>query len=304
MAPSKKPLIDKTQDKKPRPLLQLALIVITIWLIGGSLVYDWISGKTWAQSFYYAVNCGYSIGFGSLADSNNVQKLFSLFMILVGAGCLSGTISFFVTRKLSSMTSIANERIEQGFSTKSVVQRYFKQYGMKGNALIFLLIWMMIGMAFGMMHEKFEFLQSILFAVGSLSTAGLIGIDKSAGDGAWIFMAIFCMVGCPTFGMVVGQFASNFIDDYIEADARKKLHSSITLDEFNLVKGAFGTQDNTIDMKEFFVLEMIRLRKTDMDQVEKIKYEFNARDKSGDGKITWSEICDRNIENAMKNHVN
>jgi len=259
--------------------------------------------KTWAQSFYYAVNCGYSIGFGSLSDTNNTQKLFSIFMILIGAACLSGTISFFVTRKLSNMDAIANKRMEQGFSEKSVVARYFKQYGMKGNALVFLIVWLLIGIVFGMMHEKFKFIQSILFAVASLSTAGLIGIDDKAEDTAWLFMAVFCMVGCPTFGAVVGQFASNFIDDYIEAAAQRKLHAAITLDEFNMVKGAYGQPDDTIDMKEFFVLEMLRLGKTDMGQLEHIKSEFNRRDKSGDGKITWSEIHERNIENAMKNNV-
>lgn len=290
-------------DAKPKKvwtLSQRAAFVAVAWLGGGSCVYGVISSKQWGQCFYYSVNVGYSIGFGTLSDDSTREKLFSVLMILIGASCVTTLLSFFVTRKLSKANDVATKRLEMQMSAKSTVQRYFNLHGEKLASGFALLLWLGLGTAFGIINERFSPLRGVYFAVAALSTAGLQGIKALNGEWAYVFMGLYCMIGVPLFGLNVGQFSSYFIDGYIEAETHRKLHRPVTREEFNMVKTISGGGDDTIDKQEFFVLEMIRLGKTDLSQVEKIKAEFDKHDTSNDGQIVWAEIESRNRDEENK----
>ena len=44
------------------------IICWLVWLFGGGLVYALINDWPYAQSFYYAANVGYSVGYGAIAE--------------------------------------------------------------------------------------------------------------------------------------------------------------------------------------------------------------------------------------------
>jgi len=234
--------------------------------------------------------------FGTLDDENsNLSMIFDIVMILIGAGFVSNALSYFVTRKLSTQNKVAAKRLEQLFTTDTAFAKFIKNHHDGMLSAIVFTAWVIMGILFAMYHEKWDFVTSLYFAISALSTAGLQGINKEDKENfPWLFVSLFCMFGVPMFGLVVGQSANIFIDQYIEADALRKLREPIRRVEFDKVKTMFSPDNSeSVSRCEFFILEMIRLGNLDEDQINRIRYEFEARDASSNGKISWAEIEDR-----------
>jgi len=97
----------------------IAAAGVAVWLLGGAVVYYSIgncstvpvlqddgstidhdqcaAGETWtfAQSFYFSVQTGLSIGFGLLAESKKVSEAYSCFHILMGSSVIAGALGLF-----------------------------------------------------------------------------------------------------------------------------------------------------------------------------------------------------------------
>merc|ERR1719203_2044596 len=56
---------------------------------------------TFAQSFYYAVQAGLSIGFGLLSETSDRSRLFTVVYILVGSSVIAGALACFVQISLT-----------------------------------------------------------------------------------------------------------------------------------------------------------------------------------------------------------
>ena len=63
----------------------------------------------YAQSFYYAANVGYSIGFGALSETSDVSRIFSVVLIGAGASAIGGALGFFVAGALEDNDSYSGE---------------------------------------------------------------------------------------------------------------------------------------------------------------------------------------------------
>ena len=93
------------------------------WLLGAGLVYRRLNGWPYWQSYYYAVNVGYSIGFGDLADMNETSRFFSIVMICLGAGAVGGGLGFFVKLQLESSEDFAAKVRERQAAARRRQQR-------------------------------------------------------------------------------------------------------------------------------------------------------------------------------------
>jgi hypothetical protein len=66
------------------------LCIWLIWLTVGTAFYGTVDfDGNYAKGFYYAVNVGYSIGWGVLHDQTDSSKLFSVFYLVIGATAIS-----------------------------------------------------------------------------------------------------------------------------------------------------------------------------------------------------------------------
>merc|ERR1712007_11571 len=186
----------------------------------------------------------------------------------------------------------ATKRLEQLFARSNKVSRFIKLHQQGMLSTVVFTLWLVMGVLFAMHHEEWDFVTSLYFAISALSTAGLQGVNKEDQENfPWLFVSFFCLFGVPMFGLVVGQSANIFIDQYIEADALKRLRGPITRDEFNTVKSLFSNDNSeSVNRCEFFILEMMRLGNLDDHQINRIRSEFEERDTTGNGKISWDEI--------------
>ena len=88
----------------PTPLIVLGAVLA--WLLGGAGVYSWLNDWPFWQSYYYAVNVGWSIGFGALVEQNDASRLDSVLMNCLGAGAVGGGVS--AARSCSSSPPMAS----------------------------------------------------------------------------------------------------------------------------------------------------------------------------------------------------
>ena len=110
-------------------------VVVLTWVLVGAGVYMKLNGWTFAASVYYAVQAGFSIGFGALSEDSWGSQLWSIVMIATGATAAAAALGYYVESwfqhldKLdenatnSSMTLIGvltGEGIEPSPSTSSI----------------------------------------------------------------------------------------------------------------------------------------------------------------------------------------
>lgn len=134
-----------------------------------------------------------------------------------------------------------------------------------------------------------------------MSTAGLqapsvkgVGEDRYLEDFPALFVFFFSMTGVPIFGLALGQLGGLLVDHHIAAKERESMAKLLTKDEFDSVSGLdYGAGDEgaqLVSFAEFALLEMLRLGKTNVEQMKHIKEEFQRRDEDGSGDLTWEEI--------------
>ena len=100
-------------------------------------------------------------------------------------------------------------------------------------------------------------------------------------------VAVFCLLGVPLFGVAMGLVANIFVDSLVQA--RVTLPSDLTDEEFNRVAG-LSIDDGTVQFGEFFILELLRQGKVDMEGVHAIKRAYDRIDSNGDGSLSAHEV--------------
>ena len=79
--------------------------------------------------------------------------------------------------------------------------------------------------------------------------------DGNVDDGVAWFVALYCIMGVPLFGMVVGSGANSFVS--VLVSGRRKLPPDLTDDEFRKVAN-LSVDDGVVQFGEFFILELMR----------------------------------------------
>jgi len=313
---------DLVQGVQPKPLLttgRKVLVIWLTWLFGGGLVYSLINDWPYPQSFYYAANVGYSVGYGAIYEYNDISLAWSIFMIFCGASFIGGAVGFFAAAAIESADTKAkrpdattgpSKKKSTASSALHAISDFYAENTVfvRVNGLLFL--WISAGTVYGVHHEGWSTLRSIYFAVSGMSTAGLQAPGTRGEDeekyipalGSW-FCGVFTATGVPIFGLALSQLGGLLVDKHIAAKEEAAMSRLITRSEFEEVMGLDGTGDagkEIVGFTEFVVLELIRLGRTDVAQIAHIRGEFNKRDSDASGGITWAEIRGFQVAKAAR----
>ena len=81
--------------------------VVLSWISIATLVFSLNEGWPIAQSLFYAVDTGMSIGFGAVAENKASTKLFTILHVLLGASAVGGAIALFAEAMVAESSRVA-----------------------------------------------------------------------------------------------------------------------------------------------------------------------------------------------------
>ena len=90
------------------PLAVTVFTAVAAWIGFATLYYAKFEHWPLAQSFFYAVDTGMSIGFGTVAEQKLSTKLFTVAHVLMGASAVGGAIALFAESAVAGSSAIAN----------------------------------------------------------------------------------------------------------------------------------------------------------------------------------------------------
>tara|TARA_B110001452_G_scaffold183480_1_gene154193 strand:- start:2255 stop:2890 length:636 start_codon:yes stop_codon:yes gene_type:complete len=81
--------------------------IVGSWILLATIVFAINEKWPLAQSLFYAVDTGMSIGFGAVAEQKLSTKLFTIAHVLMGASAVGGAIALFADNAISESSQIA-----------------------------------------------------------------------------------------------------------------------------------------------------------------------------------------------------
>lgn len=109
-----------------------------------------------------------------------------------------------------------------------------------------------------------------------------------------IFLSIYMLIGCPLFTLALGQFAKFMIDRTIKRHEISILHTPITQEEFKYAANLYGEDPNVMSLGEFTILELLRLQRITLADLEQIKSLFLSIDENSTGQLNKPMLVTRN----------
>lgn len=236
--------------------LMLAYIV---YIICGSAVFRLATAQDWtlAQSVYYAMVTGLSIGYGSMQPRSDTCKVFAIIYVIIGACAVALLLSVFVRKLLNLVPRIAAEEWRHQAAVRhkdiSGTTRYggfvTPRYWIEVALWVMLLCWIGLGMVWA--HDwqgtpvkpnepRWSWTTCLFFAVGTVTTAGMLGPEvnedgKVPSDSA-AFLATYAIIGVPLFGAAVAHAASSYVEAQVRRQERERIGSLLGIDEFTAVR--------------------------------------------------------------------
>jgi hypothetical protein len=161
-------------------------------------------------------------------------------------------------------------------------------------------VWISIGILWGMCYQKWDFITALHFAISALATGGLTappvnsqGILPASPS---IFCGIYCLFGIPLFALTLAHFATTLVSEHVEALERTALTRPMSAADYELAKH-LTTNDSLVHLSDFIVLQLLRQGKLSRETIQAIKSNFDDLDSTKSGTLTLEEA----ISNRKRN---
>jgi hypothetical protein len=281
------------------------ILVWFAWLLIGTIFYAYVDfNKSFFKGFYFAVNVGYSIGFGVLDEKSDASKAFSIVYLLVGA--------IFVSRWLAYLIEIhilenENNSIHEQIAIRQNVRQSCKLLGWQRDVYVWIVmnysklfviymwfIYVCFGTGWTCGLIGWSFTDGVYFAISAMSTGGLQGIPDTSPDYAFFIVGLFACTGVPLMGMAVSNLATLILQakDFAAFDQHQIPHHKLSDAEkeiLQLMKASRG-KNVVLDRNEYLIMQLIRNKKLTAAKVASYYQEFAALDKENRGVVAVSKL--------------
>lgn len=158
---------------------------------------------------------------------------------------------------------------------------------------ILFIFWIGVGVAWGMRYG-WDPITATHFAVSALATGGLTAPKNNPTSGYMdtepaLFCAIYSMLGIPLFSFTLTQFARVLIEKYYVEDEYDRITQPLSPSEFEFASKSLCSTDDSIHLSDFIILQLFRQGKLSVDELEYMRIQFKAFDKTKDGRLSRSE---------------
>lgn len=203
--------------------------VYCTWLLVGTIWYKFYMSWTFSTAFYYAVEAGLSIGFCYPSEKDDITRSFTIIFVLLGSSVISGSLGFLASYLLGNQSYLEpveyhldsmSWRDEENKVTVTSLGRYLwyvvkYSLGWYSNRVLLktmavFWVWMGLGVVYGMLVEKWDFITSLYWAITSTSTGGLqtapclpgsfgnSGTECDMGNFRGTIMGAYFVIGVPS----------------------------------------------------------------------------------------------------------
>lgn len=101
------------------PELRLVMVLTIFVILIGVLFYHYFENFTWVNAFYFSVVTLATVGYGDLAPTTDIAKIFTSFYILVGVGILVVFLEIIAKQMMTeSQKSLEKQRKKNAKKTK------------------------------------------------------------------------------------------------------------------------------------------------------------------------------------------
>lgn len=303
-------------------LFSITLIFYSLWILLGVLFYKYHNSWSFSTAFYFTMEAGLSIGFCEPKEPNNNSKIFTIFLVLAGSSLIAGSLGAVSMRMISTKAVLLPKSAEKEHYTeitfedtdtkritiKSFLNKIWYEFKVfigwysfrdKVRIVFIFVVWMMIGVVYGMNIEKWSFITSLYWAVTSCSTGGLMSAPCNHGTTGkncemgmrGLLMGLYFLIGVPIYTCTMGNFARIAIDKAMKENRKNMLKVSITEQEFvACCRILSDDSSNSLNCGEYILLELMRLRVVTPDQIRMLKKKFHKLDRDGLGVVTLDAL--------------
>jgi Ca2+-binding EF-hand superfamily protein len=111
------------REHNPLRMYLSCMGIVLVWVATGTLFYSYCNEWPLAQSFFYAIDAGMSIGFCTdVAETKLVSKAFTIIYILLGASVVGGALALFIQSAVEGVSEPKTKDL-QLFLEKDAFQR-------------------------------------------------------------------------------------------------------------------------------------------------------------------------------------
>jgi len=172
--------------------------------------------------------------------------------------------------------------------------------------------WTGVGICYGLYYEEWDFNTSLYFTMSTLTEMGLAvptcynaaGVNSTSdceyGDFRGIFLSFYISVGVPLFAVCVAQFAGVLIKQAVRKHEIDILHMPLSEEEYEFAANFYG-DDELLNLGEFTILELLRLQRVSMEDLEQIKELFCIIDETSTGAVDKPMLARRNLMHGYDN---
>ncbi|MCT4638656.1 MAG: potassium channel family protein [Bacteroidales bacterium] len=82
-------------------------------VLSGTIIYHYVEGWRWIDSFYFSVITLTTVGYGDLSPQTDFGKIFTTFYVIIGIGILLGFINSYYDFRKQKLMQIREERLKK-----------------------------------------------------------------------------------------------------------------------------------------------------------------------------------------------
>ena len=308
------------------PLEVVAPLVFLTSLLIGTVFYGLVNRWTWDMSFYFAAQTLLGNMYGVPIEPTSLSVMFTLFYFIWGTTMLAAAISGLAnqilirtvrsiseerSKALDYLTSRKNNQIASSssilpdyessamFLTQTLFHIGYFEHKSRYLTFLALFLWYLVGLAYGVLFEKWTLAHASYCAVSAMAANGLcpptcingsplhcvLGVYRA------VLIGLYIIIGVPLFAFSMAQVVGVFIERMVRASELKTLTRPLSEAEFQYAIALHqaqhaGSREAKIDLGGFIVMELLRLQKineSDLDFIRKIFEELDEGKQPNDG---------------------
>ncbi len=82
-------------------------------ILSGTIIYHYVEGWRWIDSFYFSVITLTTVGYGDMSPQTDFGKIFTAFYVIIGIGILLGFINAYYEFRRQKLMQLRDERFKK-----------------------------------------------------------------------------------------------------------------------------------------------------------------------------------------------